>query len=154
MTNEELIDPKVGEPVDLAQPRTTTFVTDSTNLQPSEEAKEVDTDHFTICKELALAIGHHPSNVLTHLDKDGKAPTPFLVTVATADQDGYTTAHCFDYCDPAVIWPIAERFDCFPYKTASGNWTTSLLAPSGATEHGVKSAALAVALTVIQEQGL
>ena len=26
----------------------------------------------------------------------------------------------FDYRDPAVIWPIAEKFDCFPTKAAWG----------------------------------
>ena len=25
----------------------------------------------------------------------------------------------FDYRDPAVIWPIAKYFDCFPYKVSN-----------------------------------
>jgi hypothetical protein len=32
----------------------------------------------------------------------------------------------FDYRDWAVIGPIAEKFDCFPYKTTATQWVTTL----------------------------
>ena len=28
----------------------------------------------------------------------------------------------FDYRDPAVIWPIAERYNCFPRLLTDGTW--------------------------------
>lgn len=55
-----------------------------------------------ISRRLALAIGW---DVLPVSGGDDRA-----CVVDHANQiDRY-----FDYRDPAVIWPIAERFDCFP----------------------------------------
>lgn len=144
MTNEELS--IVTTPITP----TSLIEENSANLQQAENVavevvKEDEPDHTAISKELALAIGHRNTYME---EEDG------TLYVRTEAVESVMAWFPFDYRDPAIIWPIAERFDCFPYKTASGNWTTSLLAPSGATEHGVKSAALAVALTVIQEQGL
>lgn len=67
------------------------------------------TDHAEISRRLALAIGWPEKAItVTHgqcfiwLGRDGRG---------------------FDYRDPAVIWPIAERYNCFPYKTIdSGKW--------------------------------
>jgi len=51
----------------------------------------------------------------------------------------------FDYRNPLVIWPIAERFNCFPIKV-EGGWT----AWSGARYCTADTAAKAVALAVIK----
>lgn len=58
----------------------------------------------------------------------------------------------FDYRDPAVIWPIAERFDCFPAQ--SGNKWVAVFKKD---RHPVvrqavfaQTAAKAVALAVIK----
>jgi hypothetical protein len=132
--------------------------------QPVVEAPKAEIDETKIDFDLALAINHNPANVRicfvgyaieddTHVGIADEADSHVEVLTDT-DPPTEPQWFRFSHRDPAVAWALAERFDCFPYKTASGNWTTSLLAPSGATEAGVKSAALAVALTVIQEQGL
>ena len=52
----------------------------------------------------------------------------------------------FDYRDPLVIWPIAERYDCFPYIAAiSGEWCVA----HKEKLHFSLIAAKAVALAVI-----
>lgn len=53
--------------------------------------------------------------------------------------------HAFDYRDPVVIWPIAERFDCFPMRFENGwcVWSDGCF-PTADT------AAKAVALAVIK----
>jgi len=64
-----------------------------------------------ISRALALAIGWKMVNVLP--DKS----TPHLM------QCWLWIGHAwrvFDYRDPAVIWPIAERYDCFPDKITGG----------------------------------
>ena len=38
----------------------------------------------------------------------------------------YSGWQCFDHTDPAVIWPIAERFDAFPMRFIDGTWFTSI----------------------------
>ena len=110
-------------------------------------------DEARIDFDLALAIGHHPSRVRVSFNDDNKM---HYVEVQT-DTDPPTEPQWFPFShkQPEVAWALAERYDCFPYKTASGNWTTNALAPSKETmDSGVPTAALAVALTVIQEQGL
>lgn len=57
-----------------------------------------------ISRRLALAIGW--KDVLP-----GEADGCWVVD-HDAQRDRW-----FDYRDPAVIWPIAERFDCFPART-------------------------------------
>lgn len=55
----------------------------------------------------------------------------------------------FDYRDPAIIWPIAERFDCFPYRV-SGPLTWYTKAPFANIGEYADTAAKAVALAVIK----
>ena len=61
-----------------------------------------------ISRRLALAIGYLPEHVRKHHNhcavwrERGRLNLPF---------PGW---YVFDYRDPAVIWPIAERFKCFP----------------------------------------
>lgn len=62
----------------------------------------------------------------------------------------------FDYRDPDVIWPIAERFDCFPvqanhHKRHGGRgW----IVPTGTISDVHETAAKAVALAVIKAKEL
>lgn len=35
----------------------------------------------------------------------------------------------FDYRDPAVIWPIAERYNCFPLLSDWGRWSVAIEHP-------------------------
>ena len=51
----------------------------------------------------------------------------------------------FDYRDPAVIWPIAERFNCFPMASLRG-WCSYF----DCTDITADTAAKAVALAVIK----
>lgn len=53
----------------------------------------------------------------------------------------------FDYKNPTVIWPIAERFDCFPWKSEE-SWYAAI----GYMRCEADTAAKAVALTVIKAQ--
>ena len=60
--------------------------------------------------DLALAIGYSADRVRNILDW-------VQVWNVWARQDGprgYDGWQRFDHTDPAVIWPIAERFECFP----------------------------------------
>lgn len=40
--------------------------------------------------------------------------------------DGKNLWRIFSHKDPAVIWPIAERFDCFPGRAVDGVWLAAL----------------------------
>lgn len=98
-----------------------------------------------ISRRLALAIGWSESDIL--LRRGG------LISVVT--DSGWT--RYFDYRDPAVIWPIAERFDCFPSKThwddPARSWSVFFddSCESGRTEYvEAENAAKAVALAIIK----
>lgn len=99
-----------------------------------------------ISRRLALAIGW--SDVYYHDLYD---------TAYVRDESSSDHFKKFDYRDPAVIWPIAERFDCFPAKTPWDDPARSWSAffddswNSGFTEYvETDTAAKAVALTVIK----
>lgn len=88
-----------------------------------------------ISRALALAIGWPDWAVAT-----GQSGRVYIWTQEAAPE--------FDYRDPAVIWPIAERYNCFPSKASwGGGWRAS------AGEHIpmflADTAAKAVALAVI-----
>lgn len=86
-----------------------------------------------ISRRLALAIGW--PKVTTHPDA--------VYVREFADQ----TPRPFDYRDPAVIWPIAERYNLFPEKIGNEWW--SFLPNSDDYTHS-DTAAKAVALAVIK----
>lgn len=50
----------------------------------------------------------------------------------------------FDYRDWAVAGPIAEKFDCFPYRSSSGAWETVGLTDYVSANTPQKAIALAV----------
>lgn len=103
-----------------------------------------------IDSDLALAIGHGIKSIFSVIDGASQE-----VWVCTHDETGEMNRFRFDHTDPRVIWPLARQYDCFPYKTSSGGWTTNLLAPSKDNmDKGVDTAEMAVALTIIQEYGL
>ena len=59
----------------------------------------------------------------------------------------------FDYRDPAVIWPIAERYNVFPYalRDRSGKFTGQWNVLVGGLESTADTPAKAVAMMVIQK---
>lgn len=99
-----------------------------------------------ISRRLALAIGWEPHNVTTQWGKGTFAHCfggiPFV-------QDGGAAWRIFDYRDPAVIWPIAERFDCFPTLYPTTKWAAWIPGPAEYTGTA-DTAAKAVALAVIK----
>ena len=96
---------------------------------------------YDISKALALAIGW-PEVDVKSLDDERiwvYCGTRFV-------RDGYGPWRLFDYRDPVVIWPIAVRYDCFPYKSG-GRW----LVPGKIELVYYDSAEKAVAIAVIRE---
>jgi len=88
-----------------------------------------------IDKTLALAIGWKA-------DQIGVANGQVFVNRQQQNGSPYSDAIYFSHKDPTVIWPIAERFDCFPYRVMGG-WAAGVEAAYADT------AAKAVALAVI-----
>ena len=62
------------------------------------------TDDLSIDRALALAIGWREEYLLNISGLCFVSPEP------------HDRWRMFDHKDHAVIWPIAERFDCFPIK--------------------------------------
>lgn len=98
-----------------------------------------------ISRRLALAIGWNP--------KDVRITTEFGFQVAAnPPRSCYTSDpwwRNFDYRDPAVIWPIAERFDAFPARIGDG-WDAYI--PDTDKYTRSDTAAKAVALAVIKSK--
>jgi len=75
------------------------------------------TDHADLSRRLALAIGWGEGHVAVR----GGA-----VVWCLEKHDGVGHGwRRFDYRDPQVIWPIAERYGCFPYSAGGGAWGAS-----------------------------
>lgn len=99
-----------------------------------------------ISRRLALAIGW----------RDDQNDPDVIIEFDCKDLD--QTAHCkvwfddswreFDYRDPTVIWPIAERFNAFP-AFLLGSWT-ACIGTDFETDVDADTAAKAVALAVIK----
>ena len=67
-----------------------------------------------ISKQLALAIGW---------SRDCMALQTGVVRCYYPKQMAYDSSwRVFDYRDWAVIGPIAEKYDCFPFLLRDGNW--------------------------------
>lgn len=96
-----------------------------------------EADHADLSRRLALALGW----------REGTYPEPRMVVQrwGVVCWDGNKWRR-FDYRDPAVIWPIAERFDCFPFRLSDGKWSAYA---SGGKHVVTATAAEAVALAVI-----
>lgn len=65
--------------------------------------------------ELALAIGYAPDRV-----RDTYAFVQVLNDQSRLD--GCGSWQSFDHKDPSVIWPIAARYDAFPFGLGRGEW--------------------------------
>lgn len=91
-----------------------------------------------ISRRLALAIGWSESSFYKWY-ADGR------LVIEGADGWG----NFFDYRDPAVIWPIAERFDAFPVFTDTAGWLARVYDSDTDWMSG-DTAAKAVALAVIK----
>ena len=93
--------------------------------------------NLDIDKALALAIGWKPEQIQ-------KRWGGIAMWVDDADEPQWVQ---FDHTDPAVIWPIAERFDLFPrrYKKL---WLAVRFMERTLAVH--PCAATAVALAVIE----
>lgn len=95
-----------------------------------------------ISRRLALAIGHEYA---INCANTSAVYVPF----------DDTSTKRFDYRDPAVIWPIAERFDAFPHKRVGADGWTSVTEDAwlaGETFSVANTAAKAVALAVIKSK--
>ena len=107
-----------------------------------------------ISRKLALAIGWS--------DADPEDPDVVIFRATLFGQ--YLEDYCavwfesdwrtFDYRDPSVIWPIAEKFDAFPRKSVDNpkGWAsvTSEFWINGGEFSYADTAAKAVALAVIK----
>ena len=96
---------------------------------------DVDLDDDVVSRLLALAIGWREDY-----------EDPDVITV----QDAYTRERkvcvwhecswtSFDYRDPAVIWPIAKRFNAFPIQGEDGIWESFCQSEDGAGEYVAKA---------------
>ena len=87
---------------------------------------------------LALAIGWKPKQIghgVHHIDEYVGIPerlAPDSGEIRNFYDDVNANGWCvvFDYRDWAVIGPIAEKYDCFPYKTRAG-WTSVMVNVGG-----------------------
>lgn len=92
-------------------------------------------DDVEISARLAFAIGYAPKDI-SHVNP------PHDMRIIVPFGNGW---RLFSYKFPSVIWPIAERFDCFPAKIGE-EWR----AGSGSCYLNADTAAKAVALAVIK----
>ena len=99
-----------------------------------------------ICRRLALAIGWKHCDVTTQW---GKGEFAHCFGGIRFVQEGGAAWRIFDYRDPTVIWPIAERFDAFPARIGDG-WDVYM--PDTDEYTRSDTAAKAVALAVIKSK--
>jgi hypothetical protein len=98
-----------------------------------------------ISKALALAIGWKENDD----DPDVQTVVPSHLCEDVYLEVWFENNWCpFDYRDWNVIGPIAERYDCFPYKTYYGKWTAWGGDCSDCSEY--KTPQKAIALAVIK----
>lgn len=90
-----------------------------------------------ISRRLALAIGHKYAIGCAHTNA---VFVPF---------DDMSTKR-FYYRDPAVIWPIAERFNAFPTMRHGRGWLSQIAPLCPAPDFYADTAAKAVAIAVIK----
>lgn len=95
-----------------------------------------------LSKALALAIGWKTAMLLPST----ACPSLQQCWVYTGNK-----WRAFDYRDPLVIWPIAERYNCFPYALRdavgfTGRWNVLV----NGLDHDADTAAKAVALAAIR----
>lgn len=107
-----------------------------------------------ISKALALAIGWTENRRDKNgcLDPDvavfGFSGSPYADKVKVWTGEKW---QAFNYRDPAVIWPIAEKYNLFPYalRDKNGAFTGRWNVLSRGLDHATDSPAKSVALAVI-----
>lgn len=104
-----------------------------------------ETEHAEISRRLALAIGHKKKNVQVLRDDMGEE-----FCRVRMEYDWGKPCCQFDYRNGAVIFPIAERFNCFPKHHGNDKYWFSAINPMGRNAVNADTAALAVALAVIK----
>lgn len=97
-----------------------------------------------INKALALAIGWGIFDFAISNEKH-----LYIDTAISEDWPDYKF-RLFDYRDPVVIWPIAERYNMFPRKSSENWWTVKH--PETGKLYDASTAARAVAKAVIESQ--
>lgn len=103
-----------------------------------------DFDHAEISRRLALAIGWRDDQIFN--DHDGS-----YTSINLSHRPSIQTWKDFDYRDPLIIWPIAERFKCFPfYMATTETWAVS--SGQWLAHDDQSTAALAVAMAIIKSQ--
>jgi hypothetical protein len=94
-------------------------------------------NHTEISRKLALAIGWKPEQI---------AVVDNQVSLESHDFD-FDSWRAFDYRDEVIAFRVAERFDAFPVKNASGSWFTKV--PGRNCWYTGATPQLAIALAVI-----
>lgn len=92
-------------------------------------------DHAELSRSLAVAIGYAPEDVRLFT----------WPAIRKCEVRWRGKWRRFDHRDPAVIWPIAEKYNFFPMRWADGTWS----APKMGGIVNADTAAKAVALAVI-----
>lgn len=90
-----------------------------------------------IDKALALAIGWKEDQIGVD---NGRA----FVNRQQQNGSPYSDAIYFSYKDPAVIWPIGERHNVFPYRFIDGDWQSCIPNKDVCADTAAKAVALAV----------
>jgi hypothetical protein len=103
-----------------------------------------DLEHADISRRLALAIGWAEQDV-KNVDGVTKIRR-YYIFIGRETASEYWQV--FDFTSPAVIWPIAERFNAFPWVYSKNRWHANV-DDSGPVQMA-DTAALAVALAVIK----
>ena len=87
------------------------------SITPTTRRKAVQSD-LEISKSLALAIGWREEQLIPSNATQRLYVFPQLSTTVSQSR-------VFDYTDWNVIGPIAERYNCFPYKAIYGGWVAA-----------------------------
>lgn len=113
------------------------------------------TDHADLSRRLALALGW-PEHLLH------SAPEPIYgwrvwawceadPGCAPKNRPPWWPWRPFDYRDEQIIWRVAERYNCFPFRVSPGHW--HVLSPFTGRMIEADTAAEAVARAVVGARG-
>lgn len=98
-----------------------------------------------ISRRLALAIGYAQEDV---------DQAEGCTWVRRDIGGGWTQWRKFNYREPAVIFPIAERFDAFPVEQYSGGWFAMVRETSATGKAETAAKAVALAVIAAAEKGV
>lgn len=101
-----------------------------------------------ISKTLALAIGWDQQ---LFRERDGLL---YIIQrqfgIALVEGKPMDTGRIFDYRDPVIAFAVAERYDCFPFKSGAG-WVSDIADEegNGVNSHWASTPQKAIAMAVI-----